>query len=368
MSPHDQIVKAFMEVLRPMRGRIRLLGRVSDSVIGNSSRKEVFFFIPDVHLVSPHRQERFGDYGFNHADSELLTKLLKKLAALKRRWDATGRNKLVTVCLGDFFDMWREFPGAAHPEEIDDDEFGDLRDLLYRGVHRNRPCLKATMLLGNHDTKRGAPLQEISYQLKAFNRSNRNTPFLFATHGDAFDQLETLPDAFQEFVVYFIGKLTPINKYTITNWGKMAAKNNKPLSRLDKAINKEKYLLEPQEGAVVVEPEKPLPRMVARVGRRPSDMGYERFGDFYKAVKEAARQYPTADKLRVVAVGHSHHARMDLCRPEDGGRPLLVLDAGAWIENCEYPTAEAGDRIVEPCAQLAVIHGNDARLYQISLA
>ncbi|MHC4943157.1 MAG: metallophosphoesterase [Planctomycetota bacterium] len=367
MKPHDAVVKKLQEAIRPLNGEIRLLGRVADPIIGNSSSKEIFFFIPDLHLVSRERQERFGRYGFNHDKSKVLLRILEKLHALRKRWDAGVKNKLVTVTLGDFYDLWREFPGAAHPEEVDDDEFGELRDLLYRGSLRNKPCLKSTMLLGNHDTKRGIPLQEIPYQLKAFNRSSQGKPFLFTTHGDAFDQLEALPDAFQEFVVYFIGKLTPINKYTISGWGQTAGRNNKPLSQMNHAINDGKYSLEPLDGAVKVQPEKPLPKIMARVAAQPGSMKHDHFNNYYKAVKSAARQYPSAEKLRVVVVGHSHHARMELCRPMDGGRPLLLIDVGAWIENCEYPLAEGGWADDEPNAQLAVIHGNDARLYQISI-
>jgi len=366
MSAHDDVVTAILEVLHPVGGKIRLLGRVSDPVIGSDARKEVFFFVPDLHLVSEARQERFGEYGFNHAESGLLTRILRKMAALRERWDARGDLKLVTVSLGDFFDLWREFPTTARPEEIGDGEHGDLRDLLYRGIYRGKPCLKATMLLGNHDTKRGTPLEEVRFQLKAFNRSRRGTPFLFATHGDAFDQLEALPDFLQEFVVYFLGKLTPVNKYTLSDWGKMTSRTNKPLGKLNHAITTEQHDLDFGDGAVAVAPGRALPRLKVREGTAPDDLGHPHFAEYYDAVRAAAEQFPSAQNLRVVVTGHTHRARMDLCRPADGGRPLLLMDVGSWIETCEYPTPDQGT-IVEPCAQLAVIHRNDARLYQMSV-
>jgi hypothetical protein len=57
---------------------------------------------------------------------------------------------------------------------------GALRDVLYRGVVRGMPCLRATMLLGNHDTKHGQALEEIDFRLKAFNRDANGEPFLHA--------------------------------------------------------------------------------------------------------------------------------------------------------------------------------------------
>jgi hypothetical protein len=58
---------------------------------------------------------------------------------------------------------------------------------------------------------------------------------------------------------------------------------------------------------------------------------------------------------------------MILCEPPAEGRPMLLIDSGAWIEKCAYLLDEGGRVKEEPGGQLAVIHGNDARLYQIRL-
>ncbi len=70
--------------------------------------------------------------------------------------------------------------------------------------------------------------------------------------------------------------------------------------------------------------------------------------------------------MKVVTMGHTHKASLILCRPS-GDRPMLLMDVGAWIENCTYPLAENGAVVTEPSAQLGVIHGNDALIYQIRL-
>ena len=127
-TPHDEIVSSLLDVLSPLNGEIRLLGRVSDPVIGNPSEREVFLFIPDLHVLSPHRRERFK-YGFNHSESGLLAKLLERIATLRNAWEENRNTKLVTVQLGDFFDLCLEGTIAATPLSY-------LIDHIHRDIER----------------------------------------------------------------------------------------------------------------------------------------------------------------------------------------------------------------------------------------
>jgi hypothetical protein len=367
MSPHDEIVSSWLEVLGPRNGEIRLLGRVSDPVIGNPSDREVFFLIPDLHLLSPRRRQRFK-YGFNHNESGLLIGLLDRMNTLRSSWEQSGNTKLVTAQLGDFFDLWREFPRSARPAEIPDDAHGNLRDILYRGIDRGGPCLKATMLLGNHDTKRSDPLKEIPFRYKFFNRAPDEKPFLFGTHGDAFDILETtLPDAIEEFAVCFSGPFIEPNKYPVMEWSKKTAGINKPIGELENAITDPVHNLDAPDGASQVVPEKPLPPLVCEEIPSPGDTSNPYFQKLYRSIAIAKEKDLPGQHVRVVTMGHTHKASLILCRPS-GERPMLLMDVGAWIENCTYPLAESGVVVTEPSAQLGVIHGNDARIYQIRLA
>jgi len=364
-NSHDEVVSTMLEVLNPINGEIRLLGRVDDPFIGNSSEKEVFFLIPDLHLLSSTRQQRFGKYGFNYSESGLLVKLLQRMAILRNSWELSDNHKLVTIQLGDFFDMWREFPGIAKPGGIPDDAHGELRDILYRGIDRGKPCLKATVVLGNHDTRNGVPLQEIPFRLKAFNRTQDDKPFLFTTHGDAFDILETtVPEPIKEFGVDFIGSLTPINKYPIGYWGKYAGKINKPLKDLELAITEPEHNLGMGKGAPLVIPGESLPSTLCQVVTAPDEAQHKLFKKIYQSIDTAAENNLPGQYVKIVAIGHTHQASMVLYKPDDG-RPMLLTDVGAWIENCIYPLAEGNKIITEPNAQLGVIHGNDARIYQI---
>jgi UDP-2,3-diacylglucosamine pyrophosphatase LpxH len=299
----------------------------------------------------------------------VLARLLQRLARLRDGWERAGTHRLLTTQVGDFFDMWRQFTGAADPTTIADEAHGELRDVLYRGVDRGLPCLEATILLGNHDTKDGVPLGEIRFQLKAFNpTANREKPFLFTTHGDAFDLLERLvPDAIEEFTVHFAESATPVNKYTIADWGKAAAATNKPLDQLADCIVKPLHDVNAATGAVRMQPGVALPRRAARIVRSPDQADHGRFDKFYESLAKAQERGFSGGDVRVVVVGHSHTATMILCDPPGGGRPLVMMDTGAWIEQCTYPLAEGGMAPPEPSAQLGVIHGNDVRLYQIRI-
>ena len=368
MSAHDQIAAALLEVLHPLGGELRLIGRVNDPVVGNTSDKEAFFFVPDIHTITPDRQARFGAYGFNHTTNNLLAALLGRLALLRMDWEVGGTHKLVTVQLGDFIDMWRQFPGVAQPGTIPPEFRRELRDLLYLGVDGGRPCLKATMLLGNHDTRRGIPLQEVKFRFKAFNRTTNDTPFLFVTHGDAFDSLETfLPDPFQEFVVNLIGKLTPFNTHSVGSWGQCQGRRNKTFGQLQHAIVSPNHDLScGATGAPTVTPGAALPNILGQDGfDQPDDAEHPYFADYYRALERAGQANLPGQSVRTVVQGHTHKARVILHRPA-GGRALTLMDVGAWIEDCTYPRDD-GSKVREPSAQLGVIHGNDVRLYQVSL-
>ena len=90
------------------------------------------------------------------------------------------------------------------------------------------------------------------------------------------------------------------------------------------------------------------------------------FEKHYRAVTHPGVQ-PIRAGLRLIVQGHTHQALLALAQPA-GGQPLAMMDVGGWIEMCQYPLLEGGMVAPEPNAQLGVIHGDDARIYQIRLA
>ncbi len=362
MAAHDEVAGAILRALRKHGGELRLLARLVDPVLGNPSDREVYFFVPDLHLVSLARRRRFASYGFNHEDREVLADVLEELAVLRSDWRDEGGHKLVTFQLGDFLDLWREFPRKIDAAQLDG-EHRRIRDLLYRGRFRGGLDLRATMLLGNHDTKGGRALPEVTFQFRAFNWTEQGgLPFLFATHGDAYDVVERLvPDPIAELAVYLIDGLTPVNKYDLGTWAKAAEKNNKKLSEMNRSIMKPLHELELVEAAPVVVPGEPLPERLLQETDDIGEVRGGRFTPFYEAFLQAS---PESANVRLMVTGHSHQASLSLYAPADGSRPMVFLDAGGWIERCAYPLSET-ETADEPCAQLAVVNGNDARIYQL---
>jgi UDP-2,3-diacylglucosamine pyrophosphatase LpxH len=358
MTPHDQVISALLSILEPLKGELRLLNRLSDPLIRNSS-SEVFFFVPDLHLVSAAQAPRYPNYRFNHAGKKLLANLLLKMAQLKKEWEKNKGPKLVTIQVGDFFDLWREFPSKLG--KIPPDSHGELRDVLYRGELKGKPCLEAIMILGNHDTKRGKPLPEITFQLKAFNSTPDEQPFLFVSHGDAFSQQEKAPDWLKELVVHFLVKSYKSDTYSVASWSEIAEKHNKPADQMRHSIVAFEHLLQTRD-APLVTPGKDLPERLLHRISQPAQ--HNRFNEFYSALQFAKDLWAGAQGIRVFALGHSHHANIVLYEPPDKA-PMVMLDTGAWIENCQYHT-EGGVLAMEPNAQLSVIHGNDIRVYQVS--
>jgi hypothetical protein len=66
-------------------------------------------------------------------------------------------------------------------------------------------------------------------------------------------------------------------------------------------------------------------------------------------------------KLRMVIIGHTHHARIAV-KPMPDGTPFALVDIGAWIENCSE--RDGGPPI--PNAQITVLSANQVRIYQLA--
>jgi hypothetical protein len=158
-----------------------------------------------------------------------------------------------------------------------------------------------------------------------------------------------------------------INKYPIGYWGKYAGKINKPLKDLEQAITEPEHDLGMVKGALQVVPGQTLPSIFCQVVMSPDESQHKFFKKIYQSIDIAEENNLPGQYVKIVAIGHTHEASMVLCKP-DYGRPMLLMDIGAWIEKCTYPLAESGEHITEPSAQLAVIHGNDARIYQIRVS
>jgi UDP-2,3-diacylglucosamine pyrophosphatase LpxH len=364
---HDEIIEAILSVVAPRKGDLRLLGRVQDPLLGHAAADDVFFLIPDLHLLTPERQEAFGKREFNYRDPCLLAEILNALAVLKKKWDDSGNVKLRTFQIGDFFDIWREFPRQVDASKIGDGVYSPLRDILYRGIYRGLACLKTTFMLGNHDIRNADRLSELNFWTKAFNYTGRpaEKPFLLTLHGDAFDFIEKFPTWLKALAVNLAGNSTQVNAYPV---GVDMTRINKPLKELSGAVTEPEHELSVQ-GALKITPGGRLPRFLCDEANnlRSTPLPHRFLGKIHDVLGTAREENLTGSDVRIVALGHTHQAKMVLYTPDADEPPFLVMDVGAWIEDCKYIQAENGKMITEPSAQIGVIHANDARLYQISV-
>ncbi len=364
---HDEIAEAILSAVGRRKGDIRLIGRLLDPRLGHSAEDDALVLIGDLHLLSPARQEAFGSRRPSYAEEpSLLAEILAALAKLKKRWRDGGAS-LRTFQLGDFFDVWREFPRDVDMSKVGDDVFGPLRDILYRGVQRGRECLKAVFLLGNHDCRGTSRFPETGFWVKAFNHTGprKAKPFLLALHGDVFDWVEKLPAGLKSLMVNLAGKASPESCYPV---GVDNTCLNKPPEEQRDAITEPEHALAAQ-GAPAVVPGKSLPRSLCQSisDVRAGEPLHKHLPKAHAMIETARRDDSTGSAVRVIAMGHTHHARMVFHDPGTDEPPLLLMDVGAWYEDCRYVLEEGGREVVEHSAQLGVIAGNDARLYQIHI-
>jgi len=267
MSLHDDLL-AMLEGVAD----VSLVARLRDRRLGFPDETRLNVFIPDIHLVTPRRQYRFGTNS-----PELLTAVVRGLRDFRT---VAAPGQVTVYQLGDLLDLWRETPGLDPDADVAsaiEDEHPDLMEALYH------PALDAQFVLGNHD-----------YDLyrwpnyDVWQRHFRVAPTVLALHGDIFDCVEKLPDPAQNVLVHLLA----------------------PAAR--------PYSFELGESAA---PSAAGDRFNVQDAQSPPEM--LRFFD-------SARGF--AGGLTTLVIGHTHHARLVV--HEDGDDLFALVDCGAWIENC----------------------------------
>jgi len=178
-----------------------------------------------------------------------------------------------------------------------------------------------------------------------------------------FDFIEKFPTFIKSLMVNIVGALTPLKTYPV---GVDMTRINKPLKDLTAAITEPDHTLSALGAPRVTGGEK-LPRYLCNIvtNLKSQPLPHKYLGRVHEMIEMARREDLTGSNVRIVAIGHTHQAKMAFYAPETEEPPILLMDVGAWIENCTYPRDEDGQFVTEPSAQIGVIHANDARLYQI---
>ena len=337
---HDRLLKILLDI-----ADVRLVASYTDDGLGLPA-DSIQVFLPDLHLLSAERRELYR-YGTNYADT-LLIDLTEALLRLRRDARADGR-RVNVFQIGDYLDLWRQtlLPrlDPSVPDQIKDSH-QKLTELL------EDPALNTGFLLGNHDFDLGEFVGYNAWERRFFLPGN--DPRVIVMHGDYFDWIErALPEEIRDVAVYLFGQSAQAGSALI---GKMRD--------LTYRTNHADY-----SGFIQLQ----QPAVLGSLGSHEEN---DLSGDFNvqnldsgegakfleKACAECAQvNRDSGSKLRMVVIGHTHHARIAATRMADG-TPFALVDIGAWIENC----VETEGSAPIPNAQIAALAENQARIYQLS--
>jgi UDP-2,3-diacylglucosamine pyrophosphatase LpxH len=340
---HDEFLEALLAI-----ANVRLLAAYTDEGLGFDGNS-MQVFIPDLHLVSDARRADF-DYGTNY-DKTLLVSVAGVLRNLKGAATAAGQ-RFNVFHIGDYLDLWREVPPAALdatvPDKIKDDH-RPLTDIL------EDDALNTGFLLGNHDFD--------LYRFVGYNTWARrfflpgDDPSIVVMHGDYFDWVERdVPEALRDIAVFYFGPTHQAGDALVGQmWNLSTQCMHADYSQFIQLAQPAIFgSLLPEGGDV------PANYNLQQRGAPGATNAGLMFLD--KACAACVQANAASDtKLRMVIIGHTHHARIAVQPMADGTRFALV-DIGAWIENCSEQ--EGGP--ATPNAQITALSANQIRIYQLA--
>ncbi len=338
---HDRLLAILQEL-----AQVSLVAALRDERLGFPDPKDLRVFIPDLHLISDHRLAT-GGFRFHTNHESLLVALLGALKQLKLT--AAADESVWITHLGDVLDLWREVPHIDPQAETAARIANDHAELM--NALRD-PDLNATIFLGNHDYE----LYHWASYAGCIRRLfiPQEQPRVLVLHGDVFDWIEQVPDAVQDFLVYYFAPGAPPTNYALGQMYRFVRQTtpdpNTPAA-IQCAAPARLHGLQPVGGA-------PVPSRFNL--QRPGDAGANTtFLEIaYEAVGRPGGRY--GPPVSTVIIGHTHHARIAV--REQAGELFTLIDCGAWIENCSVD----GATDPMPSAQIGALCGNEARIYQLA--
>jgi len=310
-------------------------------------------FIPDCHILRPEDLALYPNCGFRQA--EAFTAFLGSLHRLQTRDEqAGGRVRVWQV--GDLFDEWRsQEHGSAGQRIAGIRNAHGLKEMFDLLLSPRPGGLGAEVLAGNHDFQ----LFALDDWRKARFRIVGDQGQMMVLHGDLFDWVERLPDQLQALIVQLARSFKPGEHQLFADTQQQAVD----------AVN-----AHVPRGDVPIRPGvTPLQVAAEKQAKNAAEDGFEATnvidGDrmdtvFFKSAKELAAKVngETQGRIRLMVMGHTHIARIARGVQADGS-PFVLVDCGAWVDNCVLPGEHAAIR----SAQCAVRRGNEIRILQIGV-
>jgi hypothetical protein len=358
---HAALLRQFVKV-----ADVQLVARLKDERLGHPAVHGVRVFIPDVHLLSKEREKKF-DYVTNHVD--VLTDVVGELITFKQ--SATGRGVPVTVYqLGDFVDLWRQFPKYMSIEKAAEQGEMNYQKVLEDHLTLSRrllgPELGTRMVLGNHDFNTHYVASCIGSSLVyLFPYDPASGPVAAVIHGDYLDPIQRkLSERLQHRATY---RFAPSVKEVVYDLGGMSAKimggyGPDPIGLAKPgSLGKSAHVSE----STLLKDKLAQSRFNVQAAGDP-EVPERVFGLFSRAEYYAGIVNDLMGwNLRFAVIGHTHMARivLDERSAADGGSQkgfFVLVDCGAWLEQGNL------DGKIVPNAQIGVLYDNDVRIYQFS--
>jgi UDP-2,3-diacylglucosamine pyrophosphatase LpxH len=327
MTLHDELLGAFAAEAKA----VRLVASLRDQRLNFPSSDDARIFLPDMHVVSAATRAKY-DYGTN--DTGLLTRVLRRIRGLK----AAGGRTIALYQIGDFLDLWRDEPISSArvdaASRIVADHSGLMSELL-------DGALKARFLLGNHDVDLAWWSNFVAWERRYFlpPRGSLKSSGM-ALHGDVFDWVEFLPDAFNRFFVYYFSPLASAADHDLKQVKTVIDQANAKLD-FSKQI----------AGTAA------LGRLRDVTATSSHNLSQHGFLDKARAAAKKANQAAGLD-LRFMVIGHTHQARIAVRDDAEGF--FALVDCGAWIEKGRDASGQ-----VFPNQQITVLSEDEFRIYQL---
>jgi UDP-2,3-diacylglucosamine pyrophosphatase LpxH len=349
---HDRLLEALRGV-----AKVSLVASYRDARLNFAGENSIHIFLPDMHLCSAARaaayryRTNYEPVGGGPAGSggDLLLRVVGALTDVKTKAAATGQ-RAVVYQVGDYLDLWRESPAPDCTEavalEIKKDHAALVNAL-------ESDALETLFLLGNHDFDL-CQWHDYAAWDRRYYIPGGNDASILAMHGDYFDWLERVPEAVKDFAVYYFA---PDKQPDANVLGKMKDLSYKTHAGRD--YTGYLQLAEPAIVGTALSSDAAVPDSYNVQTLDTPGAGVQFLQSAQQECAKANRQYETA--MRVAVIGHTHHARIATATSPDG-EPFVLVDCGAWIEECR----ETAGASVQPNAQIAALSNNDVRIYQLA--
>jgi len=304
------------------------------SVLGQQS----LIAVPDVHI-----SDGTGGDIFLDGNPDNVTRFTATLAAINDfidAEDAAGASASV-LQLGDWYDVWR-----AIGHDATEAQFAKIDNVpAYQTLLRLDKELNLAHLIGNHDAsfthalpdRRVADGERFRFGFGLVESNGR----CFALHGHQVDDLVGVPSPPLDQQVVWLATLA-------AHFVPKAARDledflDKEGASIGTALNWLKALVGLNRPDPV-----PIPR-----ARKPAPPGF--IGSFVEresneqllqiAIKACQKLFPNPNPLELLIVGHSHKPCVSWAHHPDSERPVVVVDAGSWVQGAAQILFGADDRI-----------------------